>query len=436
MAEKIKVCTGNFGKGAQDIAVYKKLGGYANISSRLFDLSQFEVIDLVQRSGLRGRGGAGFPTGLKWSFVPRNTGKPVYIVVNADEGEPGTFKDHFLMIEDPHRLIEGLIIAGWALGSRTAYIYVRGEFLPCIESLNKAISQAYAEGLLGKNIGGTKFSFDIFVHRGAGAYICGEETALINSLEGQKGQPRLKPPFPAVSGAWKSPTCVNNVETLMALPWIFQNSPEAYAALGTASAGGTKVFCVSGDVKRTGVYEAPLGTPVMELLTSSEYACGIDGTLKGVIPGGSSCPVLLPEECEKATLDYECMAGLKTMFGSGAVMPFNTTRDVVVLLNTLGNFYSHESCGQCTPCREGTGYAKRIINSILNGEGHDGDLELLLSISDQYNGTTICPLAPALGAPMTAFIKKYRSEFEAYIEKNPNHGSPRICATYRPGAFW
>ena len=214
MAEVVKVCTANFGKGAQDIEVYKKLGGYANISDRLFNMSQFEVIDYVQRSGLRGRGGAGFPTGMKWSFVPRNSGKPVYIVVNADEGEGGTFKDHFLMMEDPHRLIEGLIIAAWALGSRAAYIYCRGEFLPCIESLNKALNQAYAAGYLGENICGTKFSFDIFVHRGAGAYICGEETALINSLEGQKGQPRLKPPFPAVSGAWKSPTCVNNVETI------------------------------------------------------------------------------------------------------------------------------------------------------------------------------------------------------------------------------
>ena len=253
MQESMKVCTGNFGKNAQSIDAYKKLGGYSTISEHLFEMSQFEVIDRVQRSGLRGRGGAGFPTGMKWSFVPRNTGKPVYIVVNADEGEGGTFKDHFLLLEDPHRLIEGLIIAGWALGARSAYIYARGEFLPCIESVNKALNEAYAAGYLGENILGTQFSFDIFVHRGAGAYICGEETALINSLEGQKGQPRLKPPFPAVAGAWASPTCVNNVETIMSLPWIFSHPVEEYTKMGTPRAHGTKVFCVSGDVKRPGI---------------------------------------------------------------------------------------------------------------------------------------------------------------------------------------
>src|ERR1035437_1091104 len=258
--------TQNFGKGAKDLSVYKSLGGYSSLGSKLFDHSQFELIDLVSRSGLRGRGGAGFPTGMKWSFVPRNTPKPVYLVVNADEGEPGTFKDHVLMLEDPHRLIEGMIICGWALGVRTAYIYVRGEFLQAIETLNAALKQAYDAGLLGENIQGSGYSLDIYVHRGAGAYICGEETALINSLEGYKGQPRLKPPFPAVSGAWASPTCVNNVETLMALPWILENGPAAYQALGTPQSGGTKVFSVSGDVKRPGVYEIPLGTPLLEFL--------------------------------------------------------------------------------------------------------------------------------------------------------------------------
>lgn len=436
MAEKVKVCTANFGKGAQDIEVYKKLGGYANVSSRLFDLSQFEVIDIVQRSGLRGRGGAGFPTGMKWSFVPRGSGKPVYIVVNADEGEGGTFKDHFLMMEDPHRLIEGLIIAAWALGSRTAYIYVRGEFLPCIESLNKALNQAYAAGYLGEHIGGTNFSLDIFVHRGAGAYICGEETALINSLEGQKGQPRLKPPFPAVSGAWKCPTCVNNVETIMSLPWIFQHKPEDYAAMGTPRAGGTKVFCVSGDVVNPGVHEAPLGTPMMEMLTSDEYCKGVVGNLKGVIPGGSSCAPLLPDECEKATLDYECMVSLKTMFGSGAIIAFNDTRNVVEMLNTLANFYSHESCGQCTPCREGTGFARRILNSLYKGEAYDGDLELLQSIAGQFVGTTVCPLALSIGGPIGSYIGKFRKDFEEYILKNPDHAKPRVQPTYRPGIFW
>ncbi|GHV13323.1 NADH-quinone oxidoreductase subunit F [Fibrobacterales bacterium] len=431
----MKVCTQNFGKGAQKIDVYKKLGGYANTQKILFGLSSFEVIDLVQRSGLRGRGGAGFPTGMKWSFVPRG-GKPVYIAVNADEGEPGTFKDHFLMREDPHKLIEGLIIAGWALGARNAYIYVRGEFLPAIESLTSAIREAYAANLLGKNICGTKYSLDITVHRGAGAYVCGEETALINSLEGQKGQPRLKPPFPAVNGAWNMPTCVNNVETIMALPWILENGAEAYAALGTPKAGGTKVFCVSGDVKRRGVFEARLGIPLMELLESEEYCGGVVGNLKGCIPGGSSTQVLTPEECKKANLDYESLAAMGTMFGSGAVMPFNDTHGIVEMLNTLGKFYSHESCGQCTPCREGTGYAKRIITGIAKGRGHDGDIELLESISNGFTGTTICPLAAALGAPIQSYLQKFRSEFEDAILKKPNHAEARLTDDYRPEGWW
>ena len=436
MQESMKVCTGNFGKNAQSIDAYKKLGGYSTISEHLFEMSQFEVIDRVQRSGLRGRGGAGFPTGMKWSFVPRNTGKPVYIVVNADEGEGGTFKDHFLLLEDPHRLIEGLIIAGWALGARSAYIYARGEFLPCIESVNKALNEAYAAGYLGENILGTQFSFDIFVHRGAGAYICGEETALINSLEGQKGQPRLKPPFPAVAGAWASPTCVNNVETIMSLPWIFSHPVEEYTKMGTPRAHGTKVFCVSGDGKRPGIYEAPLGTPLMEMLEREEYCQGVIGKLKGVIPGGSSCPPLLPEECEHATLDYECMASLKTMFGSGAIIVFNDSHNAVDILDVLGHFYSHESCGQCTPCREGTGFAKRVLDAIVKGEGHDGDIELLQSISAGFGGTTICPLSISLGGPLNVYTRKYRADFEEYIAKNPKHAEPRLRSTVRLGAYW
>ncbi|HQF55307.1 MAG TPA: NADH-quinone oxidoreductase subunit NuoF [Fibrobacteria bacterium] len=427
--------TQNFGKGAKDIAVYRKLGGYSTIGQKLFDLSQFEMIDLVQRSGLRGRGGAGFPTGMKWSFVPRG-GKPVYLVVNADEGEPGTFKDHVLMQEDPHRLIEGMILCGWALGVRTAYIYVRGEFLPAIETLNAAIKQAYEAGFLGENIQGSGYSLDIYVHRGAGAYICGEETALINSLEGFKGQPRLKPPFPAVSGAWASPTCVNNVETLMALPWIFENGAEAYAAMGTPKSTGTKVFSVSGDVKRPGVYEVPLGTPLMELLESDKYCQGVVGKLKGVIPGGSSSPVLTVEEAAKATMDYEALAALKTMLGSGAVVVFNETRSVVGMLASLTRFYAHESCGQCTPCREGTGYADRILKTVVAGKGRDGDLENMLSLADNFSYTTICPLASADAGPIQNFIGKYRAEFDAVVARNPEHADERVTPAFRPGAFW
>jgi NADH-quinone oxidoreductase subunit F len=428
--------TQNFGKGAKDLSVYKSLGGYSSLGAKLFDLSQFELIDLVSRSGLRGRGGAGFPTGMKWSFVPRNAPKPVYLVVNADEGEPGTFKDHILMLEDPHRLIEGMIICGWALGVRTAYIYVRGEFLQAIETLNAALKQAYDAGLLGENIQGSGYSLDIYVHRGAGAYICGEETALINSLEGYKGQPRLKPPFPAVSGAWASPTCVNNVETLMALPWILENGPAAYQALGTPKSGGTKVFSVSGDVKRPGVYEIPLGTPLLEFLESSEWCQGVVGELKGVIPGGSSSPVLTAEEAAKANMDYEALAALKSMLGSGAVIAFNKTRSAVGMLASLTRFYAHESCGQCTPCREGTGYADRILKAIVKGQGRDGDLDTMLDLAANFSYTTICPLAIADAWPIENFIGKFRPEFDALLAANPEHGAPRVTSDFRPGAFW
>jgi NADH-quinone oxidoreductase subunit F len=428
--------TQNFGKGAADLSVYKSLGGYSCLGPKLFDLSQFELIDLVTRSGLRGRGGAGFPTGMKWSFVPRNSPKPVYLVVNADEGEPGTFKDHVLMLEDPHRLIEGMIICGWALGVRSAYIYVRGEFLKAIETLNAALKQAYDAGLLGQNIQGSGYSLDIFVHRGAGAYICGEETALINSLEGYKGQPRLKPPFPAVSGAWASPTCVNNVETLMALPWILENGPAAYQALGTAKSGGTKVFSVSGDVKRPGVYEIPLGTPLLEFLNSPQWCQGVLGTLKGVIPGGSSAPVLTAEESAKANMDYESLASLKSMLGSGAVIAFNDTRSAVGMLASLTRFYAHESCGQCTPCREGTGFADRILKAVVRGEGRDGDLDTMLDLAANFSYTTICPLAIADAWPIENFIGKFRPEFDALLGSNAGHADPRVTSDFRPGAFW
>lgn len=435
MDQSPKILTGNFGKGAQTLSVYKSLGGYSNIGPRLFDLSQFELIDLVQRSGLRGRGGAGFPTGMKWSFVPRG-GKPVYLVVNADEGEPGTFKDHFLMLEDPHKLIEGMLICGWALGVRTAYIYVRGEFLPAISALNKAIQEAYAAGLLGANIGGSGYSLDIYVHRGAGAYICGEETALINSLEGKKGQPRLKPPFPAVSGAWDCPTCVNNVETIMALPWILENGAEAYARIGVGRSNGTKVFSVSGDVKRPGVYECALGTPLIEMLESEQFCQGLVGDLKGVIPGGSSTPVLTAEEAKAAKLDYESLAALGTMLGSGAIIAFNQSRNVVTMLKSLSRFYAHESCGQCTPCREGTGYADRVMGALVNGKGRNGDLELLLDLCANFTPTTICPLAAADAGPIESFLKKFRRDFETEIARNPDRAEQRLHSNYRPGAFW
>lgn len=414
------------------LAVAKQYGAYATIGDTLFSKSQFELIQTVIDSGLRGRGGAGFPTGMKWSFVPRNTGKPVYLVINADEGEPGTFKDRLCMTRDPHLLIEGMICTGYALGVRTAYIYVRGEMLPQIKALNDAIGEAYAAGYLGENIQGSGYSLDIYVHRGAGAYICGEETALINSLEGFKGQPRLKPPFPAVSGAFAAPTVVNNVETIMAVPFIVKNGAKAYRAWGTDKSPGSKLFSISGDVKTQGVYEVPLGMSYSDFF---ELAGGLNGELLGCIPGGSSAPVLDAEETRKATLDYESLASFKSMLGSGAITPFNTTRDPVTVLESIARFYAHESCGQCTPCREGTGYVDRILKKVARGEGRDGDIDLIKDLAESYEWTTICAFAPGAAWPVLSFIKKFRKSFDEYVARNPGHAQPRELAQLAPGAF-
>ncbi len=337
------------------------------------------------------------------------------------------------MTRDPHLLIEGMIVAGYALGVRTAYIYVRGEMLPQIQALNHALKEAYDAGLLGERIAGSRYSLDIYVHRGAGAYICGEETALINSLEGYKGQPRLKPPFPAVSGAFACPTIVNNVETIMAVPWILTHGAKAYRQWGTDKSPGSKLFSIAGDIGKPGVYEVPLGIPMTEFFA---LAGGVQGDLAGCIPGGSSSPVLTAEECAKAAMDYESLAGLKSMLGSGAVMPFNTTRDPVAILKTLTRFYAHESCGQCTPCREGTGYADRVLRQVADGKGRDGDIDLIRDLAGQFELTTICPLATADAWPIQSFTAKFRAAFDAYVAKNPERAKPRDLATLRPGAFW
>jgi len=420
-------------KDGHTLAVARKHGAYETISATLFDKSQFELIELIKDSGLRGRGGAGFPTGMKWSFVARGGAKPVYLVINADEGEPGTFKDRLCMDKDPHLLIEGMIITAWALGVRTAYIYVRGEMLPMIKRLNVALKEAYDAGFLGENIQGSGFSLDIYVHRGAGAYICGEETGLINSLEGFKGQPRLKPPFPAVSGAFAAPTVVNNVETIMAVPYILKNGSKAYRQWGNDKSPGTKLFSISGDVKNPGVYEVPLAMPFMEFF---DLCGGLDGELLGCIPGGSSAPVLNAEETKKATMDYESLAGLKSMLGSGAVTPFNTTRDPVIILESIARFYAHESCGQCTPCREGTGYVDRVLKKVVEGHGKEGDLDLIIDLAESYEWTTICAFAPGAAWPVLSFIKKFRPHFDAYVKRNPQHAKPRELTAAQPGAFW
>ena len=433
MSEQPQVLTNLFEvANGHTLEVAKQHGAYATIGAPLFDRSQFELIELVLDSGLRGRGGAGFPTGLKWRTVPRKAGKPVYLVINADEGEPGTFKDRKCMEKDPHKLIEGMIIASYALQIRTAYIYVRGEMLPQIRNLNRALQEAYDAGLLGENIQGSNYSLDIYVHRGAGAYICGEETALINSLEGYKGQPRLKPPFPTVSGAFANPTVVNNVETIMALPWILTNGPEAYRQWGTERSPGTKLFSISGDIGKPGVYEIPLGMPMMEFF---DLAGGVTGDLLGCIPGGSSAPVLTKEECETCTMDYEALGALKSMLGSGAVMPFNTTRDPVKILEPIARFYAHESCGQCTPCREGTGYADRVFKRIVAGHGKQGDVDLFFDLAANFEWTTICPLATADAWAIKSFVTKFREHFDAYIDKSDNKDAQRELAHLKPGGF-
>ncbi len=408
-----KILTKNFGlKDSHLLSVYESTGGYQNLK-KLFGMQPGDVIEEVKKSGLRGRGGAGFPTGLKWSFVPKDSPKPKYLCVNADESEPGTFKDRYLLELDPHRLIEGMIICSYAIDCHNAYVYIRGEFVYPKVQLEKAIEEAYQKGYLGKNILGSGFDLEITVHRGAGAYICGEETALLNSLEGKRGQPRLKPPFPAVVGLFACPTVVNNVETISALPYVLENGADAYRQFGTEKSPGTKMFSVSGHVNRPGNFEIPLGYPLKKLIM--EDAGGIkDGkALKAVIPGGSSVPVLTAEEAMDVNLDYESLQEKGTMLGSGGVIVMDETTCMVKALTNLAHFYSHESCGQCSPCREGTGWAHKILQRMLGGEGRANDIDELNRIADNMAGKTICVLADALAMPIWSYLKKFRSEFEA-----------------------
>ncbi len=411
-----KILTKNFGlQDSHTLAVYESTGGYGALK-KLFAMQPKDVVEEVKQSGLRGRGGAGFPTGMKWSFVPQDNPKPKYLCVNADESEPGTFKDRYILELDPHRLIEGIIICCFAIRSHTAYIYIRGEFVFPYHRIEAAVREAYAKGYLGKNIQGSGYDLDVFVHRGAGAYICGEETALMESLEGKRGMPRLKPPFPAVVGLFGCPTVINNVETIAALPYILEQGAAGYRKFGTEKSPGTKLFSVSGHVQRPGNYEVPLGYPLKKLIYED---CGgmRDGkALKAVIPGGSSVPVLTAAEAEEVTLDYEALAAKGSMLGSGGVIVMDETVDMVKALTNLAHFYSHESCGQCSPCREGTGWSHKILKRMLAGEGRPGDLEQLEKNADHMMGKTICVLADALAMPIQSYLKKFRKEFEAYIK--------------------
>ena len=368
----------------------------------------------LKASGLRGRGGAGFPTGLKWSFMPRQFPGQKYLVCNSDEGEPGTFKDRDILRYNPHILIEGMAIAAYAMGIAVGYNYIHGEVWECYERFEEALEEARAAGFLGNNIMGSGFDFQLHAFHGYGAYICGEETALLESLEGKKGQPRFKPPFPASFGLYGKPTTINNTETFSAVPWIIRNGGEAFLAAGKPNNGGTKIFSVSGDVNRPGNYEIPLGTPFAKLL---ELAGGMrGGAIKAVIPGGSSAPVIPGAQMMDLTMDYDAIAKAGSMLGSGAVIVMNDTRCMVKSLERLSYFYFEESCGQCTPCREGTGWMYRVVHRIEHGEGRMEDLDLLNSVADNIQGRTICALGDAAAMPVRAFVKNFRDEFIHHIE--------------------
>ena len=399
---------------------YEARGGYAALRKILGKdggegLSQDQVIATVKESGLRGRGGAGFPTGLKWSFMPRQFPGVKHLVCNSDEGEPGTCKDREILMHNPHIVIEGMIIAAYAMGISLGYNYIHGEIFQVYERFEAALEEARAAGYLGDNIMGSGFSFQLHAAHGFGAYICGEETALLESLEGKKGQPRFKPPFPASFGLYGKPTTINNTETFAAVPWIIRNGGLAYLECGKPNNGGTKIFSVSGDVELPGNYEIPLGTPFSKLL---ELAGGVrkGRKLKAVIPGGSSSPVLPADIIMNCTMDYDSIAKAGSMLGSGAVIVMDDTRCMVKSLQRLSYFYMHESCGQCTPCREGTGWLWRMVDRIERGEGKPSDLALLDNVAENIMGRTICALGDAAAMPVRGMIKHFRHEFEHHIE--------------------
>jgi len=394
---------------------YLQHDGYDGLRKALA-MKPEEVIDLVKASGLRGRGGAGFPTGMKWQFVDKKSPNPKYIACNADESEPGTFKDHLLMERNPHLLIEGCAIGCYAIGAKIAYIYIRGEFFHVQQVLERAIDEAYARGLLGKNVLGSGFDCDVYVHRGAGAYEAGEETALLESLEGKRAQPRNKPPFPAVVGLYGCPTAVNNVETLANVPIILMKGAEWYSKLGPEKNGGPKLFCISGHVKRPGVYEAPMTVTLGELI--NERAGGVrDGrTLKAVIPGGSSVPILLPTQLDtQASFDGVQKAG--SLLGSAGIIVLDDTTCMVWLAENLLHFYRHESCGKCTPCREGTDWLYKILRKIERGAGQMSDLDLLTSVANNIAGKTLCAFGDAAVTPVLTTLKHFRHEYEAHIKE-------------------
>jgi NADH-quinone oxidoreductase subunit F len=415
--DEIKVITKRFGKGATSIDRYLELDGYKAVQKAL-TMTPDDIINLVKASGLRGRGGAGFSTGLKWSFVPKTAPKPKYILCNGDESEPGTCKDRLIFEHDPHGVIEGVMIAGLAVGSTQGYIYIRGEYRYLSVIMQKAIADAYAKGFLGKNIFGSGKNFDVYWHGGAGAYEVGEESALMESLEGKRGIPRIRPPFPAVVGLWGGPTVINNAETLAAVPHIINGGAEWYANLGTPKNGGTRLFCLSGHVNKPGVYELPMGYNLKKMIY--DVGGGMLGgkKLKAVVPGGSSCPSLTADEIDVA-MDFDSLMKIGSMLGSGGVVVLDETTCMVKFALRTMAFYQHESCGWCIPCREGTDWLKKTLKRFHSGGGVMKDIDNMQYLSENMLGRTFCPLGDAAAMPTIAFVKKFRKEFEAHLDGKP-----------------
>ncbi len=427
--DEVKIVTSRFGKGAADIDRFLELGGYESTRKALAQGPEW-IINEMKASGLRGRGGAGFPTGLKWSFVPKVSAKPKYVLVNGDESEPGTCKDHLIFLHDPHAVIEGTIIAGLAIGAKTGFIYLRGEYRYLIQIVEKAVADAYAKGFLGKNIFGSDTEFEIIVQTGAGAYEVGEESALMESLEGKRGIPRIKPPFPAVVGLYGGPTVINNAETIASVPHILAMGGPAYAAVGSERNGGTRLFGISGHVNNPGIYELPMGYNLKKMIY--EVAGGIRGgrTLKAVVPGGSSTPVLLPHEIETLGMDFDQVGKAGSMLGSGGVVVLDDTVCMVEFALRTISFYQHESCGWCIPCREGTDWLKKSLTRFHAGFGTMKDIDNIQYLAENMMGRTFCPLGDAAAMPTLGFVKKFRKEFEDHLDGKPcpfaKHNAPEL----------
>ncbi len=415
--DEVKVVSRRFGQGAADIDRYLQLDGYKAIQKALAMGSE-AIINEVKASNLRGRGGAGFPTGMKWSFVPKQSAKPKYVLCNGDESEPGTCKDRLILEHDPHAVIEGVMIAGLSIGARIGYIYIRGEYRYLVNIMRKAIADAYARGFLGKNIFGSGIDFDVYWHTGAGAYEVGEESALMESLEGKRGIPRIRPPFPAVVGLWGGPTIINNVETLASVPHVILGGAQWFAELGPAKNGGTRLFCLSGHLKRPGVYELPLGYNLMKMINDVGGGVWNGRKLKAVTPGGSSVPVLRAEECD-ISMDFDSLIKAGSFLGSGGVVVLDDTTCMVKYAQRITLFYQHESCGWCIPCREGTDWLKKTLNRFHAGAGVKKDIDNMQYLAENMLGRTFCPLGDAAAMPIISIVKKYREEFEAHLEGRP-----------------